>query len=307
MKEQLNEKLTVQQAVRDVMEKNISKWQHVPALKSQYDRFVLNLKKIEDHQLVIAHDLAPLKEKRKLAKDQLIERVFPVSSALCVYASDVGDRKLKNQVKGKLREMQKLSSADLIKYGKSVLETIRSMMEKSNKSRKKEAIHPVEDYGLSEPVLLKLQTALDTLEAAINEYCEASLNRKKSRVKLVKRLRENELLLKKKMDHMIHLFRDNQKAFYNAYLKSRLYVEPAEPEAGTPDEKGTAPSASVKKSASSVKGKPASTKTKPATTARGKKVAAKPASGQKAAGKPAAEKPATGKPAPDKPAGGQTA
>ena len=294
MKEQLNEKLAVQQAVRDVMEKHISKWQHVPALKSQYDRFVLNLKKIEDYQLVLAHDLVPLKENRKQAKDQLVERVFPVSSALWVYASDVGDRKLGNLVKGKLREIQKLSSEDLIKYGKRILVTIRNMMEKRVKIGKKEAIHPVEDYGLTEPVVSKLQTAVDSLEAAIKAYCDASLNRKKSRVKLVKRLRENEMLLNKKMDKMIHLFRDNQKMFYNAYLKSRLHVPPAEAETDQPADQGKEAPPAKKKPASAVKGKPVSPTGKPSTAAAAKKAPVKKAPVKKAPDKPASERTAAG-------------
>ena len=309
MKAQLNERIVVQKTVRDVMEKNISKWQHLPALKSQYDRYVLNLKKIENYCLVLEEDLTPLKEKRKLAKDQLIERIFPISSALTVYASDIGDRRLGNLLKGKLRDIKKLSSAELIKYSKKVHESTRKMMELGEKQGKKEAFHPVSDYGLTEPVMSKLQTAVENLEQAINEYFDATLNRKKSQVKLVKRIRENDLLLKKKMDKLIHLFRDNQKAFYNAYLKARLYVPPAEAEADKPDEKETPPaagtktpssagtktpsSAGTKTPSSAGKGKPASPKTKSASAAPVKTAPGKPASGRSTSSKPTTGKTAS--------------
>ncbi|MEJ2596623.1 MAG: hypothetical protein P8100_16195 [bacterium] len=247
------------------------------------------MKKIENYCLVLDEDLAPLKEKRKAAKDQLIERVFPISSALSVYASDIGDRKLGNLLKGKLRDIKKLSSAELIKYSKKLHESTRKMMEIGEKVAKKEAIHPVSDYGLTEPVMAKLQTAVENFEGAINEYFDATLHRKKCQVKLVKRIRENELLLKKKMDKLIHLFRDNQKTFYNAYLKARLYVPPAEPEAEKPVKKEAQTSAGRKPS-SAEKGKPASPKTKPDTAAPAKTAPGKPASARSAKSTPTSGK-----------------
>jgi hypothetical protein len=296
MKEQFNETLSVQRAVKDVMEKNISKWQGVPAFKSQYDKYVLNLKKIEDYLIVLGQDLIPLKEKRKLAKEQLIERVFPISSALSVYASDMGDRKLAKLLIGKLRDIKKLSSSDLLKYAKRILETTGTMMGKTHKKGKNGAIHPIGDYGLTESVLLKLQDAVDNFESVINEYIDTTLNRKKCRVKLAKRISENEVLLNKKMDRMIHLFRDNQKAFYTAYLKSRLYIPPVSGEDEKPDEKGKEAAPEKKVTAAAVK----------PTSASAKPTSAKPTSAKPASAKPASAKAAPVKPAPAKKASDKT-
>jgi hypothetical protein len=290
MKEQLISKLEAQRTVKEVMEKHITRWQSVPALKSQYDRFILNLNKIEGYQTILQHNLAPLKENRNLARSLMVETLFTISSVLGVYASDVRDRKLMNLLKGKLREIEKLKSDDLVKYGDKVLQQVKGLLENDRKEGKKEARHPIRDYGITENLHTKLQSALDNYRSAINEYFDASLNRKKSQVKLVKRVRENEVLLKQKMDKMIHLFKDDQKVFYNAYLKSRLH--PAQVTASA-------------KEANENTGKPAA----PAK-AQAKTPTKRPAAGQAASKKPAARKPAAGRSAgtsqtSKKPSGGE--
>jgi hypothetical protein len=294
MKEQLIQKLEVQSAVKEVMEKHISRWQSVPALKTQYDRFILNLNKIDGYQTILQHDLAPLKEKRNLARSHMVETLFTISGALGVYASDVRDRKLINLLKGKFREIEKLKTEELVKYGDRVLQQLKSLLENDQKQGKKESRHPIRDYGITEKLQIKLQSALDNYRDAINAHFEASLNKKKSQVKLVKKIRENETLLKQKMDRMIHLFKDDQKVFYNDYIKSRMQPAQAKTAATATEE------------ASEVAGKKATTATTAATAQKKRTPPSQAASKKTAARQPAAtRKPAGTGRTPTKPAGGE--
>jgi len=311
MKEQLQNNLEIQKAVKEVMEKNISKWQKVPALNAQYDKFIFNLKKIEGYLVVLKQDLAPLKEKRELARKHLVDTVFTISGALGVYAADVRDRKLMNLLKGKLRDVRKLKPEELIRHGKKVAQHVESLLENDQKVGKKGSRHPIRDYGITEKLHLRLQSALENFQAAINGYWEASLDRKKSKVKLVKKIRDNEILLKQKMDRMIHLFKDEQKAFYQAYIQSRLH--PAKAESADEKEKGGAAAKAATKKVQPKKpaGTPATTKSATDKAAASKPATRQPASGKPAVGKPAATKPATGKAAtttqaPKTAAGGST-
>ncbi|MCK4746133.1 MAG: hypothetical protein KAT15_03820, partial [Bacteroidales bacterium] len=81
------------------------------------------------------------------------------------------------------------------------------------------------DYGLTPRHLESLQFALDNSIRDEADFNETKLKKKKSKAKFEQRIRENNLLLKKKLDRMMHLFRDSQKTFYGAYIKSRIAAE----------------------------------------------------------------------------------
>jgi len=246
MTEKQKEKVAVQQAVRGVMEQHVSKWHSVAALKSQYDQFILNLKKIEGHMLVLKQDLAPLKEKRNRLKEQLVETLFPVISVLDVYATEAGDRKIAKFLKGKLEETQGLKPDALISFAGRVIEKSNKLMESDVKAGKKSTVLHFNDYGLTSQHLMKLKNAVEAYQSALSEHRDARLSGKKSLVKLGQKIRENEAILAKKMDKMMHLFRENQKAFYNAYIKSRLAPAKSESAGDAAPEQAGEPSAPEK-------------------------------------------------------------
>ena len=222
MIEKQKEKVAIQQAVRGVMEQHISKWHSVAALKSQYDKFILNLKKIEGHIMVLQQDLAPLKDKRNRLKEQLLDRLFPVISVLDVYASETGNSKLAKFLKGKLKESRDLKPDALIRFAGRVTEKSEQLLETEVIANKKQSALHFKDYGLTSQHLAKLKSAMEAYQSALSEHRDAKLSGKRSLVKLSQKIRENEAILANKIDKMMHLFRENQKAFYNAYIKSRL-------------------------------------------------------------------------------------
>jgi hypothetical protein len=242
MIEKQKEKVAIQQAVRGVMEHHVSKWHSVAALKSQYDQFILNLKKIEGHIMVLQQDLAPLRDKRNRLKEQLLDTLFPVISVLDVYASEAGDRKLAKFLKGKLKETQDLKPDALIRFTGRVIEKSEQLMETEVKAAKMPSGFHFNDYGLTVQHLTKLKKTMETYQSALSDYRDARLKGKRSLAKLGQKIRENEAILANKMDKMMHLFRENQKAFYNAYIKSRLApVKGGSEEKAAPEEAGESP------------------------------------------------------------------
>jgi len=210
-------------------------------LKNEYDLFVRNIKKIDDHMSVLRTDLEPLKENRLQSRKALINQVFPVISVTGVFAYDKGNKKLGKLVQVKFSELEKMKSDELKKYCIRVLKAARSMNEK------------LSDYGISGKHLDQLQQSLDQFIRDDEAFVQARDAKKKSGKKLDRRLRENNRLLKKKMDRMMQLFRETQKTFYNAYLGSRTVPrkEPAKPvkQQGEPASKKPGTAAQVKKEA----------------------------------------------------------
>ncbi len=264
------EHVAIQKAVMGVMEKNLTQWQSIAELKSKYDQFVRNVKKIDDYSVILQTNLTPLKEKRADSTRKLVEQLFPVTSVLGVFAYDMGDKKLGNLCNAKYSELEKMKHDSLVKFSVKALKTSDRLLDQQEKMGKKKPKHRLTDYGLTPKHLKNLQLILDSCIREEAHFKETRLKKKKSKVKLNRSIRENNLLLKKKMDRMMHLFRDTHQAFYSAYIKSRIPAEvptkaPGKPAASA--KPAPAPKAAASTKSTAVK-KPATTAKKPATTAK---------------------------------------
>ncbi len=213
--------LAIQNAVMAVMEKNRSTWQSVAELSHKYDRYIRNLKKTEDYFIILQADLKPLKLKRKSARNILIDRLFPVTSVLAVFANDTGDRMLAKTLINKVTELEKMNSNALSKYGIRILKSTGRLLNPQPERVRKGPKQMISGYGITGQHLESLKDALDNFIRADVDLKETRLIKKKSKARLKKRIRYNKALLVS-IDRMIHLFRDSHKAFYNAYIKSRI-------------------------------------------------------------------------------------
>ncbi|HER09080.1 MAG TPA: hypothetical protein ENO20_09240 [Bacteroides sp.] len=237
MTEKQQKEVAAQKAVMEVMEKNIARWQSVSEMKKEFDLFVRHIKKMDDHLAVIRKDMAPLKKARLESRKALIDQVFPVISVLRVYAYDTGDRKLGRQVKMKFSDLEKLKGNALTKYCYRVLKRSRALTEqdadaeKAKKKGKETPARSLTEYGLTAKHFDQLQQSLGRFIRDDEVLMHAREEKKKSRKDLDRRIRTNNRLLEKKLDHMMQLFRDTQKTFYNAYVRSRMVA--AEPAAVT--------------------------------------------------------------------------
>ncbi len=233
MKAKQQKQLTVQQEVLRVMEQHVAHWQSVAAMKAQYDRFVRNMKKIGDHLKVLETDLASVKAVIPERKSRLVAQLFPVTSALGVYAAEEGDRRLLKRMKVTLPDLERMKADDLVRFSSRVIRTGNDLLAAAAGSAKKAPRFHISDYGLTEQHLGKLKLELGGYVDALSTYREARLQRKKSKVKLTNRINENELILRRKIDRMMHLFRDIHPTFYTAYIRSRV---PADSRAGAKPE-----------------------------------------------------------------------
>ena len=216
-----------------VMEDHHASWQSVPEMKEAFDRFVRNLKKIGDHHGVMKTGLEPLKKTRAGSKNELIEAVFPVTSVIGVFADDAADRKLGKLGAMKYSELEKLKAGPLKSYCTRILNRSRALLvhqpvEKAGRTAGKKKAkgkgkpsRPLADYGVTVKHLDRLQQALERFARDDEALGLARKARKTSRKKLDRLVKENNRLLKNKLDRLMHLFRDSGKPFYSAYIRSR--------------------------------------------------------------------------------------
>ena len=224
MKKKLEQQIFMQRTVMHIMERHLGKWQPVAELKRNYDLFIKNLKRIDDSLGHISIDLDPIRHELAASRTKLIEQLFPATSVLAVYAIDRGDRKLQKMAKVKFTELEKMDPRELEKYTRRILKTIRGLIEKEAGEGKKQAASHIKDYGLGEKHLEDMQQSLDHYMAKEEQLEQTRLMRKKSRKKLAGSVRDNNALLKKKIDRLMQLFRETESAFYKEYVKARLAV-----------------------------------------------------------------------------------
>ncbi len=215
----------------NVMEAHHASWQSIPEMKEAFDRFVRNLKKIGDHRGVIEAGPGTLKEARAGSKNELIEAVFPVTSVIGVFADDAADRRLGKLGGMKYSELEKLKAGPLKRHCTRILTRSRALLEpepgeKAGKTAgqkigKEKPPRPLADYGVTVKHLDRLQQALERFARDDEALGQARKARKKSQKKLDRLVKENNLLLKNKLDRLMHLFRDSGKPFYSAYIRSR--------------------------------------------------------------------------------------
>ncbi|MCK4751704.1 MAG: hypothetical protein KAT15_31825, partial [Bacteroidales bacterium] len=203
MTEKQKSQVSVQKAVKALMDKNQAKWQAITELKNNYGQFTQNLERIDEYVAILQTDLSPLKEKKVKSRKSLIEKVFPVSSVMGVFASDIGASKLGKLAGVKSGELEKMSIGSLLKYCRRILKISESLLEQSREEDKKAPNQLISDYGLTVKHLEALQRALDGCSIDAAEYASSRLGKKKGKVKLDRRIRENNELLKKKLDRMM--------------------------------------------------------------------------------------------------------
>jgi hypothetical protein len=228
MTEISEKQVAIQKYVMDVMEKNIVKWKDVEEIKKKYDHFVRNLKKIEDDLLIISTDLSPLEQKSTASKEELIRKVSPIAGVLGVYAGDIGDMKLARIGGMSEKELRKIQPKALKKYCTKVIKISGDLLRPVDEN-KKPPKRVISGYGLTPLHLEKLHQALDQYISQEAKFLESRKKYKRSKAKLEKRIAFNNKLLKGQLDRMILLFRDSEKTFYNAYLRSRTSPAKKEP------------------------------------------------------------------------------
>jgi hypothetical protein len=218
MSKKIEKQVAIQRSVMAVMEQHLPAWQQVAELKKSYDLFVKNLKKINDSSGLLKLDLAPLKKKRLKSRESLILHIRPVIAVLGVYANDTGDKKLAGLVRVKSGELGKMGKQGLKKYCQKLIKTTTTLLEPARKEEKQPPSATLSGYGLTPGHLMHIQKALETYLKDDLQYSDSRARKEKAKSVLAKRIEANNSLLKAKMNKLVSLFRNSDKAFYGSYL-----------------------------------------------------------------------------------------
>lgn len=228
MKEKLDKQLLMQRTVMDHMESNLKLWQNVEALRKNYDRFIRNIKRINDLEAELAESPVSLDTEKEKARKKLAEAILPVVNVLNVIASETGNKKLMKITDLINSDIENQKCNKLLKLGDKILKNHKKLIAVNNKSDKKNPdgsgkLRIVTDhYGLTQDHMDKFQDASQNL----NEKVESSDNLKARQIKvrriIKKRIEENERILSGRIDKIMTVFLKGNKNFFSDYQKIRL-------------------------------------------------------------------------------------
>lgn len=227
MKAKLNEQILMQRSVMDLLESNLKLWQNVEALKKNYDRFVRNIKRINDLETELNKDSSSLKAGIDEARKRLFETLYPVASVLNVYASETGNNKLIRMTDLDLSDLENMKNSKLLKLGNGILKSHNKLILLKNKSDKMKINDTnlqavTEHYGLTQVHTDNFQEALKDFSDKVENFEILKATKTKACKKLNNRARDNENILTGRIDKIMTVFMQGNKKFFNDYQKIRL-------------------------------------------------------------------------------------
>ncbi len=233
MKDKHNNRLLMFGKIINVMDKNTEKWNTVPEVKKTVDEFVKNYKKLNDLKLEEDHDLRPYVQLTVERRNELVQKLFPVTSLLNVYAFDHGNGKLNKKLDRRKADLMKMKDRNLFELVDLVIKTAQKLLNGNQKGRKKGSKKQKQDdrdgirgYGLNESMLEELKTLGKMAEEAKRSLRRAEKEKVKSAERLKRISKENNRLLKKKLDGLMVQFEESDPVFYTEYLKARKNLSP---------------------------------------------------------------------------------
>jgi len=223
MKEKNSKKLMMFEKVVTAMDNHLKTWVGIPEISRTYDEFVKNYKKLTDLRLEEDNDLRPFVDMYMSKRKQLVSSVGPVASVVSVYAADQKNTKLESRTNIGAEEIEKLKDKQLTKLTDEVIEALSPPKSASKKKKKgsKTSVKSVTEYGLTPEMIEELELARKALVEAKKSMKDAEQFKMKCAKDIVRISKKNNKLLKSRLDRLVNLFREKDKAFFNDYQVAR--------------------------------------------------------------------------------------
>ncbi len=204
------------QEINRLMENQLEKWHSITEIRRTYDEFIRNLKKLKDLQPDLEKNLDPVRDELKEKREQLIEKIFPVTNILAVYATD---KKLKKGTRNmiiKRDELNKLNKAKLLDLADRMLKSTEKYFPDPGVVE-----HELLSYGLTTIMVDEFSTALTKYAYALQLNKDLLRNRSKSRKTSNRLLKANREILNKRLDRLMTVFSITHPSFYQEYTTIR--------------------------------------------------------------------------------------
>jgi len=224
MKTKHLKKIEAYQNFHRVMENNLMKWTNTGQFKNSYDRFVRNLKKLNELKEDAQQDRSDLKEKLYKSRIDMIERFIPVLDLVELYAKDNKKKSLKKKVE-KIRSRLDGMSDDMLENRVDEISSIAERKMEIDTANKKGGAG-LESYGLNLQIIEQLRNDNMIFSELKNTLTETREKVKNAHKEINIRIKENDKLLKRRINKFMSIYKLNDPDFYKAYKDALLNKKP---------------------------------------------------------------------------------
>lgn len=223
MKNIQSAKLKMHQAVLDVMNGNEEIWGVVPQLKTVMEVFSENVKAVDELIAEQEEDIKTLLDAKPEKRKELIDLTSPVLNVLLAYGHDAKDKKLLKKLNSR-KKLTKSKDLDLIENCKFIYKTAHKFYKKSQEAKEAEAenTNVIMSYGLNDKMLEEIKTAEKAFIKSLSGFNAGLKNRKLVGKQISSKLKENDKLLRNKIDLLISIFEKSNPELFNKYSESRI-------------------------------------------------------------------------------------
>lgn len=224
MKTKQSAKLNMHQAVLDVMNGSEDIWGVVPQLKNIMQVFSENVKTIDQLKAEQGKDIKPLIDYKLEKRKELIDLSLPALNVLIVYGHDVRDKELLKKLNFSRNKLTKSKDLDLIEKCKLIYKTAHKFYMKSLETKEAEAENSIDifGYGLNDKMLEDIEIAEKAFVEALSGLKSGIKNKTLVSQQITLILKENDKLLRNKIDLLISIFETSNPELFKKYTESRI-------------------------------------------------------------------------------------
>jgi DNA-binding Xre family transcriptional regulator len=185
-------------------------------VSKDYDQFVKNLKQIEKQLIVANNDPEPIVQNIEKSREKLIAELLPVIKVISVYAYDKGMKKLEKKSLMDRNNLEKMKQGELENVALGVWKAIDKLL---NDPKKKS--EDIINYGLSEKMISSLHDSVLTFSNLRVNLKEEKKAKKNANEEILNLTKENNKILKYRIDNYIYLFEQSNPEFFECYFIAR--------------------------------------------------------------------------------------
>lgn len=224
MKNKQSAKLKMHHAVLDVMDGSKEIWGVVPQLINVMQVFSENVKAIDEFKAEQGNDIEPLVDYKLQKRKELIDLSLPVLNVLLAYGHDVKDKELLKKLNFSRNKLTKSNDLVLIKNCRLIYKTANKFYMKSLETKESKSKNKIDifGYGLNDKMLEEIKTAEKAFVESLSGLKVGLKNKNLNGKQITSKLKENDKLLRNKIDLLISIFETSNSELFNKYIESRI-------------------------------------------------------------------------------------
>jgi hypothetical protein len=208
-------KLTMYRAVEQHCDNNSSIIEPIPALKNALIRFKAKISEIINLTQLTDLSIAGIVVSKSNRKQTLAQKATDIAGIVFAFASATANEPLKQEVNFKLSKLLGTRDDQLAPRCQNIHD------------KALENLDALKHYGIEEPQLADLQTAINNYSLTTPKPRLALSQRKTYNANLRRLFKESDEILKEQIDNLVVIFRQSNPDFLADYESNRIIIDPA--------------------------------------------------------------------------------